>query len=240
MYSPWKTCMKFGQNLPVWIQPWRTRKCKHRRLFVLLSYFQTVWMFVVPKEVKQHREQLWSQCEISAPHSTLSALPVLWGGEVTSLNIHMALTGHHLRRGLPGQHLSNLCFPSEWALTYLRFSRVDLLGGLQPWHEGQMKPPVCGLSLSSKISASQSNVICTHPVIFDIFTFFLRNWLCFLKQRDVSISSFNAPLLTLQKTNESIWSIHVQWLSFYNDWGHIPGFVQVLENLENACGVFKG
>lgn len=34
VYPPLKTtCMKFGQSTLVWIQPWRTRKCKNRILF---------------------------------------------------------------------------------------------------------------------------------------------------------------------------------------------------------------
>lgn len=65
-------------------------------------------------------------------------LPGLFSREgVALLNIHKALTRHHLRGVLPDQHLSSVCFLSECTLTYVRFSRVDLLGGLQLGMKGR-------------------------------------------------------------------------------------------------------
>lgn len=73
-------------------------------------------------------------------------LPRLLSREGVALwNIHEALTRHRVWRSLPGQRLSSVCFLPECTLTYVWFSRADLLGDLgERWItlEGQMKLPV--------------------------------------------------------------------------------------------------
>lgn len=114
-----------------WIQSWRTSKYKHRRMFAELFHFH-FWVSLYGCLLCWSN---WSGTEssfgvsVKSQHRTPLYLSRLFWG-VASLNIHMALRGLHLRGGLPDQHLSNLCFPSEWALTYLRCSREDLLKGL--------------------------------------------------------------------------------------------------------------
>lgn len=180
---------------------WRRGKYKRRSLFVQCFYFHSwvrlrgCWLCLKNPSCGESSFGVDVKSQRRTPLYPLQT--VLWGRGVASLNFHIALTGHHLRRGLPDQCLSSLCFPSGCTLTYLRFSRLDLLGGLQPWRKGQTQPPACGFS--SKISIHQSDFIC-------------RSWYVCFPAVDIAENWWVAVRLVF----------HVHWLSFCNDWGHIP------------------
>lgn len=97
-------------------------------------------------------------------------LPRLLSREGAALwNIHEALARHHVWTSLPDQRLSRVCFffSPECTLTYVWFSRADLLGDLgERWIrlEGQSKKTTSWWALHQQIYQTG-----THLVFSDAF-----------------------------------------------------------------------